>query len=121
VSVSRHDPVQRSMGYVSFVLLIEALSVLDSGQGPFVNVKLEILKYSNSLASLPLREVQEGLAFAGIRVLPVDPCRNLLGQELDDSKRTACSLSIASFSALMVEVRVVHIVALTALALPIMF
>jgi hypothetical protein len=52
------------LGDVSFILLVETFSMLDSSKSPLINVELEILEDSRSLAPLPLREVEQSLAFA---------------------------------------------------------
>ncbi len=48
---------KHGLGNIPLVLLIEALSMLDSSQGPFVNVQLKILKDPDRLAALPFSEV----------------------------------------------------------------
>jgi hypothetical protein len=71
-------------------------------------MELEVLQNSDSLAALPLREIQQGLAFAGVGVLAGHPGQYFLGQYLVYSKRPTCSLPVKAFSAFMIEMRIVH-------------
>jgi hypothetical protein len=57
-----------------------------SGELPLVDVQLEILQDSSCLSSLPLDEVEYGLALARVRVLPVNPSGDLLREDLVDAK-----------------------------------
>jgi hypothetical protein len=80
------------LGDIAFVLLVKTLAVFDGRQCPFIHVQFKILKDSCGLASLSLDEVQEGLALASIRMLPVNPCRYLLPEDLVNAKGPASSL-----------------------------
>ncbi len=82
--------------------------MFDGGKCPFIHVEFKILDDSGSLAALPFREVQQGLAFAGVRVLAGNPGQDLFGQDLVPPERSACSLPVEAFGAFMVEMRIVH-------------
>ncbi len=100
------------LSHVALVLLIETLSMLDGGQSLLINVELKVLQNSGSLATLPLSEIQQGLAFASVWVFAGDPGQDLLGQDLVHPERSTCSLPVKAFDTLMVEMRVVHVAAL---------
>jgi hypothetical protein len=96
--------------------------MLDGSKGPLVGVQFEILQDPNRLPTLPLNKVEQRLAFARIRVLPVDPRAYFLWQDLVHAKRTTGPLLVEAFRASMIEVRIVHCSLFSQLqALPIMF
>jgi hypothetical protein len=72
-------------------------------------VELEVLENSGSLATLPFGEIQQGLAFASVRVFAGHPGLDLLGQDFVHPERSACSLPVKALGTLMVEMRVVHV------------